>query len=74
MGTDIKAGFRNVIGGEMKGYTKMLTEAREEALQRMVKQAEDLGANAILSVRFSSSAVREGASEILAYGTAVRVE
>ena len=74
VGTDIIAGFRNVIGGEMKGYTKMLAEARDEALQRMVKQAEDLGANAILSVRFSSSTVREGASEILAYGTAVRVE
>jgi len=74
MGTDIKAGLRDVIGGELKGYTKMLSEAREEAIQRMVKEAEKLGANAIMSFRFSTSTIRVGSAEILAYGTAVKVE
>ena len=74
IGTDIIAGFRDVIGGEMKGYTKMLTDAREQALQRMLEEAEKLGANAIMSFRFSTSTVKEGAAEILAYGTAVKTE
>ena len=74
VGTDIQAAFRKVVGGEMTGYTKMITEAREEAIQRMSEKAKDLGANAILSFRLSTSTVSEGASEILAYGTAVKVE
>ena len=74
VGKDIMAGFKKWVGGEIKGYTEMMTEAREEALQRMTKQAEDMGANAVISTRFMTSAVTAEASEILAYGTAVVVE
>lgn len=73
-GRDIAAGFKHLIGGEIKSYTKMLSDAREEAVIRMVKEAEKLGANAIVSVRFSTSMVVPSAAEILVYGTAVKVE
>lgn len=74
VGRDIAAGFKNLVGGELKGYTELLTEARREALERMLAQADELGANAVLNVRFSTSAVTQGAAEIYAYGTAVTVE
>lgn len=73
-GRDFLAGLRNMIGGEIKSYTHMLSDAREEALDRMIKEAEDLGANAVVEVRFSTSTVIQGAAELLAYGTAVVVE
>ncbi len=72
-GRDIMAGFKNIVGGELKGYTELLSEAREEAYKRMQAQAEQLGANAIVNVRFSTSSVTAGASEIYIYGTAVTV-
>ncbi len=71
VGRDIMASFRNLIGGEIKGYTELLTESREQALDRMVEEAEDLGANAVVNVRFSTSAITQGAAELYAYGTAV---
>ena len=74
IGRDIAAGFKNMVGGELRGYTELLTESRREAVSRMMAQAEALGANAILNVRFSTSAVTAGASEIMAYGTAAVVE
>ena len=74
VGKDIMAGFKKWVGGEIVGYTEMMTEAREEALQRMTKQAEDMGANAVISTRFMTSAVTAEASEVMAYGTAVVVE
>lgn len=74
VGRDIMAGLRNIVGGEITDYTKMLAESREQALQRMVEQAEGMGANAILSTRFVTSMVMSGASELLAYGTAVVIE
>jgi uncharacterized protein YbjQ (UPF0145 family) len=67
------AGLRNIVGGEIKEYTRMLTQARDEAISRMVKEAEALGANAVLGVRFTTSQTMSGAAEILAYGTAVRL-
>lgn len=73
LGRDIAAGFKNMVGGELKGYTELLTESRREAMTRMMQQAEQLGANAILNVRFSTSAITSGASEMLAYGTAAVV-
>jgi len=73
VGRDIMAGFKNVFGGELKGYTELLSESREEATERMVAQAESLGANAILNVRFSTSSVAAGAAELYVYGTAVRI-
>lgn len=72
IGRDIMAGFKNLVGGEIKSYTEMLSEAREEALSRLMAEAEKLGADAVVSIRYSSSAIMEGASEILAYGTAVK--
>jgi uncharacterized protein YbjQ (UPF0145 family) len=72
IGHDIMAGLRNVVGGEVKDYTVMLAQAREEALQRMVEQAEKMGANAIVGARFATSMVMSGAAEMLAYGTAVK--
>lgn len=74
LGRDIMAGFKNLVGGELKGYTELLTESRREAMERMLSQAKQLGANAIVNVRFTTSAVTQGASELLAYGTAVVVE
>ena len=73
LGHDVMAGLRNVVGGEVKDYTVMLAQAREEALQRMVEQAEKMGANAIVGTRFATSMVMSGAAEMLAYGTAVKV-
>ncbi len=73
LGRDIVAGLRGVVGGEIKEYTDMLSKAREEALQRMISQAEELGADAVVGVRFTTSQTMAGAAEILAYGTAVRL-
>ena len=73
MGRDIMAGLRNIVGGEVKDYTVMLAQAREEALQRMIEQAEKMGANAIIGTRFVTSMVMSGAAEMVAYGTAVKV-
>jgi uncharacterized protein YbjQ (UPF0145 family) len=73
LGHDVMAGLRNVVGGEVRDYTVMLAQAREEALQRMVEQAEKMGANAIVGARFATSMVMSGAAEMLAYGTAVKV-
>ena len=72
-GRDIMAGLKNIFGGELKGYTELLSESREEALGRMESQAKSLGANAILNVRFSTSSVASGAAELYVYGTAVRI-
>ncbi|MGB2959846.1 MAG: YbjQ family protein [Bacteroidota bacterium] len=74
IGKDITALLKNVFGGEIEEYTKLLAESREQALDRMIKQAEDLGANAAVEVRFSTSAIMGGAAEIMVYGTAVVVE
>lgn len=73
-GRDIMAGLKNVVGGELKGYTELLTEARNEATARMVEQAEQTGANAILNIRYATTSITAGAAEILAYGTAVILE
>ncbi len=73
IGRDIAASFKNVFGGELKGYTELLSESREEAINRMKEQAKSLGANAILNVRFSTSSVAAGAAELYVYGTAVKV-
>ena len=73
-GRDIAAGFKNLVGGELKGYTELLTESRRQALERMLAQAQQLGANAVLNVRFTTSAVTAGAAEMYAYGTAVVVQ
>jgi uncharacterized protein YbjQ (UPF0145 family) len=74
VGRDISAALKNIVGGEIKDYTKMMAESREQALDRMVEEAESLGANAIVTVRFATSMIIQSASEILAYGTAVIVE
>ena len=74
LGRDIMAGFKNVIGGELKAYTELLGESRDEALQRMLEEAIGRGANAVVNIRFATSAVTQGAAELLAYGTAVIVE
>jgi uncharacterized protein YbjQ (UPF0145 family) len=73
MGHDIMAGLRNIVGGEITDYTVMLAQAREEALQRMVEQAEKMGANAVICARFATAMVMSGAAEMVAYGTAVKV-
>ena len=74
VGQDIFAGLKNIIGGEISGYTKLQAQSREQALQRMTEDAERMGANAIVNVRLTTSMVMQGCSEILAYGTAVVVE
>ena len=74
VGRDIMAGLKNIFGGELKGYTELLGESREEAIERMKGQAQQMGANAIVNVRFSTSSVAAGAAEIYVYGTAVTVE
>jgi uncharacterized protein YbjQ (UPF0145 family) len=74
IGRDITAIFRNIVGGEITDYTKMMAESREQALDRMVEDAEKLGANAVIEMRFATSMVMQSASEILAYGTAIVVE
>tara|TARA_B100000700_G_scaffold322886_1_gene425398 strand:+ start:2280 stop:2489 length:210 start_codon:yes stop_codon:yes gene_type:complete len=68
------AGLKNIVGGELKGYTELMQDARQQATQRMVEQAEELGANAIINVRFTTTSVSQGAAEMLAYGTAVRCQ
>lgn len=73
IGKDFLAGLRTIVGGEIKEYTEMLVEARNESTNRMVKQAEKLGADAIVNVRFVTSQVMSGAAELLAYGTAVKL-
>jgi len=74
IGKDIMAGFKNIVGGELKAYTELIAEARADAIARMVQEAESLGANAVVNVRFSTSSVAQGAAELFAYGTAVTVE
>jgi uncharacterized protein YbjQ (UPF0145 family) len=74
VGRDIMAGFKNIFGGELVGYTELLTESREEATRRMIDQAKAIGANAVVNVRYSTSSVTAGAAELFAYGTAVVVE
>jgi uncharacterized protein YbjQ (UPF0145 family) len=74
LGRDFAAGLKNLVGGELKGYTELLIEARRQALERMLAQAEQLGANAVVNVRFTTSAVTQGAAELYAYGTAVVIE
>ncbi len=74
IGRDIMASLKNIVGGELRGYTQLLNEARNEAIKRMILQAEKLGANAIINVRFSTSSITQGAAELYSYGTAVKVE
>jgi len=74
LGRDIMAGLRGVVGGEITEYTKMMAESREQAIQRMIEDAESQGANAIIGMRFTTSMVMQNASEILAYGTGVVIE
>ena len=74
LGRDIAASLKNIVGGELTGYTELLNESRREAVDRMVQQARQLGANAIICVRFSTSAITQQASEVLCYGTAVFVQ
>ena len=74
VGRDIAASLKNIVGGELKGYTELLRESRDEAVKRMVDQARALGANAVINIRFSTSSITQGAAELYAYGTAVRVQ
>jgi len=74
VGRDIMASLKNIFGGELKGYTELLQDAREEAVRRMKEQAKAVGANAVINVRFSTSSVTQGAAELFAYGTAVVLE
>ena len=74
LGRDFAAGLKNLVGGELVGYTELLVEARRQALERMLAQAEQLGANAVVNVRFTTSAVTQGAAELYAYGTAVLLD
>ncbi|NOZ87953.1 MAG: YbjQ family protein [Deltaproteobacteria bacterium] len=73
IGRDLMAGLKNLVGGEIKGYTELMKEARTEATARMIEQAETLGADAIINIRFATSSVMQGASELFAYGTAVKI-
>lgn len=73
-GKDFLAGLKNFVGGELKGYTELLNEAREEAIERMVAQARAAGGNAVVNVRFSTSNIASGAAEVMVYGTAVVVQ
>ncbi|OIO02777.1 hypothetical protein AUJ67_01885 [Candidatus Desantisbacteria bacterium CG1_02_49_89] len=74
IGRDIAASFKNIVGGELKGYTELLQESRKQATLRMIQQAKQLGANAVVNVRFSTSSITQGAAELYVYGTAVSVE
>ncbi|MDM8568494.1 YbjQ family protein [Thiotrichales bacterium HSG1] len=74
VGKDIMAGFKNIVGGELIPYTELLQEARKEAVERMEKQAEQVGANAVVNIRFATSSITQGAAELFAYGTAIKVE
>jgi uncharacterized protein YbjQ (UPF0145 family) len=73
VGKDIMAGLKNIVGGEITDYTKMLAESREQAIDRMIEEAKSLGANAIIGIRFTTSSVMQGAAELMVYGTAVRL-
>ncbi|MCF6334408.1 MAG: YbjQ family protein [Spirochaetales bacterium] len=72
MGKDIMASFKTIVGGELKGYSDMMNEARAKATKRMVEEAEELGADGVINIRYASSAVMQGAAEVMAYGTAVK--
>jgi len=74
IGRDMMAGFKNILGGELRGYTELLNESRQEAIKRMTEQAQSLGANAIINIRFSTSSITQGAAELYVYGTAVSVQ
>ncbi len=74
IGRDIGATFKHLVGGELRGYTEMLSEAREAATEEMIKEAEGLGAEAIVGIRYSTSAVMQGAAEVMVYGTAVKLK
>ncbi|SVA98836.1 uncharacterized protein METZ01_LOCUS151690 [marine metagenome] len=74
IGTDIMAGLRNIVGGEVHEYTKMLAESREQSIDRMVADAENMDANAVVCMRFTTSTIMSGMAEFMAYGTAVRIE
>lgn len=74
IGRDIGAVIKSIVGGELKGYSELLDESREEALSRMIRQAEEIGADAVVGIRFSSAQVISGAAEFLVYGTAVKVQ
>jgi uncharacterized protein YbjQ (UPF0145 family) len=74
VGRDLMAGLKNLVGGELKGYTQLLHESRQQAVERMIEQARQLGANAVVNVRFSTSSVAQGAAELYAYGTAVHIK
>ena len=73
IGRDIMAGLKNIVGGELVGYTELLQDSRQEATDRMIEQARSMGANAVVNVRFATSSISQGAAELFAYGTAVRV-
>lgn len=73
IGRDIMAGLKNIVGGELKGYTELLQDSRQEATNRMIQQAQSMGANAVVNVRFATSSIAQGAAELFAYGTAVSV-
>ncbi|TVQ29006.1 MAG: YbjQ family protein [Spirochaetaceae bacterium] len=72
IGRDIGAGFKSIVGGELKGYSDMINEARSIATRRMVEEAESLGADAVINIRYASAAVMQGAAEVMVYGTAVK--
>lgn len=74
IGKDIGAAFRNIVGGEVKEYTKLIAESREQSIDRMIEEAKGLGANAVIQIRFTTSEIMKGAAELLAYGTAVIIE
>jgi uncharacterized protein YbjQ (UPF0145 family) len=74
VGKDIFASLKNIVGGELKGYTELMQEARDEAVERMIAEAQSMGANAVLNVRFATTSIAVGAAEILAYGSAVRLD
>lgn len=74
IGRDIFAGIKNIVGGEIEEYTKLQAQSREQALKRMIKDAERLGADAVINIRFTTSMVMQGAAEMLAYGTAVKLK
>lgn len=73
VGRDIMAGLKNIVGGELKGYTELLQDSRREATERMIEQAQSMGANAVVNVRYATSSISQGAAELFAYGTAVRI-
>ena len=74
LGRDLMASLKNLVGGELKGYTELLQDSREEAMTRMSEQAKEMGANAVVNIRFATSSVAQGAAELFVYGTAVKVE